>query len=161
MVPDTIPHDGIMYIYSLQPHISKLVGKLHLYLKLWWNNIPVSCFVKWHSSTGSLVESNWCWYVMVEADSHLKLLPPSTLDIYKVFEHIHMLFMGKVAAIHSYTHTTLLRFWHSVSLGESKWCHYIMVEADSHLKLLPTSILHIKKCLSSFICCPWAYGSSL
>jgi hypothetical protein len=25
---------------------------------------------------------------MVEADSHLKLLPPSILDIYKVFEHI-------------------------------------------------------------------------
>jgi hypothetical protein len=33
-------------------------------------------------------------YIMVEADSHLKLLPTSTLDIYKVFEHIYMLFMG-------------------------------------------------------------------
>jgi hypothetical protein len=31
---------------------------------------------------------------MVEADSHLKLLPASTLDIYNVFEHIDMLFMG-------------------------------------------------------------------
>jgi hypothetical protein len=30
---------------------------------------------------------------MVEADSHLKLLPTSTLDIYKVFEHIAMLFI--------------------------------------------------------------------
>ncbi len=28
---------------------------------------------------------------MVEADSHLKPLPPSILDIYKVFEHIDML----------------------------------------------------------------------
>ena len=28
---------------------------------------------------------------MVEADSHLKLLHPSTLDIYKVFRHIDML----------------------------------------------------------------------
>ncbi len=28
---------------------------------------------------------------MVEADSHLKLLPASILDIYKVFEHIDML----------------------------------------------------------------------
>jgi hypothetical protein len=28
---------------------------------------------------------------MVEADSHLKLLPPSMLDVYKVFEHIDML----------------------------------------------------------------------
>jgi hypothetical protein len=31
---------------------------------------------------------------MVEADSHLKLLPSSMLDIYKVFEHIAMLSMG-------------------------------------------------------------------
>jgi hypothetical protein len=31
---------------------------------------------------------------MVEADSHLKLLPASTLEIYKVFEHIDMLSIG-------------------------------------------------------------------
>ncbi len=31
---------------------------------------------------------------MVEADSHLKLLPTSILDIYKVIEHIDMLSMG-------------------------------------------------------------------
>ena len=31
---------------------------------------------------------------MAEADSNLKLLPPSILDIYKVFEHIDMLFQG-------------------------------------------------------------------
>ena len=31
---------------------------------------------------------------MVEADPHLKLLPSSILDIYKVFEHIDMLPMG-------------------------------------------------------------------
>ncbi len=31
---------------------------------------------------------------MVEVDSHLKLLPTSILDIYKVFEHIDMLSMG-------------------------------------------------------------------
>ena len=31
---------------------------------------------------------------MVEADSHLKLLPLSILDIYKVFEHIDMLSIG-------------------------------------------------------------------
>ena len=43
--------------------------------------------------SGSLVESNWCDYVKVEANSHLKLLPPSTLtlEIYKVFEHIYRL----------------------------------------------------------------------
>jgi hypothetical protein len=31
---------------------------------------------------------------MVDADSHLKLLPTSILDIYKVFEHIDMLSIG-------------------------------------------------------------------
>jgi hypothetical protein len=31
---------------------------------------------------------------MVKADSHLKLLPKSILDIYKVFENIDMLSMG-------------------------------------------------------------------
>jgi hypothetical protein len=31
---------------------------------------------------------------MVEADSHLKLLPTSVLNICKVFEHIDMLFIG-------------------------------------------------------------------
>jgi hypothetical protein len=41
-----------------------------------------------------LMESKRCDYVMVEADGHLKLLPTSILDIYKVFEHIDMLFIG-------------------------------------------------------------------
>jgi len=31
---------------------------------------------------------------MVEAEGHLKLLPTSTLDIYKVFENIDMLSIG-------------------------------------------------------------------
>jgi hypothetical protein len=31
---------------------------------------------------------------VAEANSNLKLLPPSILDIYKVFEHIDMLFQG-------------------------------------------------------------------
>jgi hypothetical protein len=31
---------------------------------------------------------------MVEAEGHLKLLSPSILHIYKVFEHINMLSIG-------------------------------------------------------------------
>ena len=38
---------------------------------------------------------------MVEADSHLKLIPKSILDIYKVIEHIDMLSMG--IQYHPYT----------------------------------------------------------
>jgi len=40
------------------------------------------------------VESKWCHFIMVEADSHLKLLSTSILDICKVFEHIDMLSIG-------------------------------------------------------------------
>jgi hypothetical protein len=35
-----------------------------------------------------------CDYVMVEDDSHLKLIHTSILHIYKVFEHLDMLFIG-------------------------------------------------------------------
>ena len=62
-----------------------------------------------------------------------------------VWAHWYAVHMHMVAALHSYTHPTLLRFWGSGSLVESKWCDYVMVEADSHLKLLPTSILDIYK----------------
>jgi hypothetical protein len=153
--------------------------------------------------SGSLEESKWCHYVMVEADCHLKLLPTSILDIskngwahwYAVHGHtvaalhryppylaqilglwvtcgVKMMSLchgwgwlppqtasfilsrhiqndwvhwyavhgHTVAALHSYTHPTWLRFWGSGSLVESKWCHHVTVESDSHLKLLPTSI---------------------
>jgi hypothetical protein len=37
-----------------------------------------------------------------------------------------------------------------------------MVEADTHLKLLPTFIYNIYiVCLTTLICCPWAYRSRL
>jgi hypothetical protein len=43
---------------------------------------------------GSLMELKWCHYNMVEADSYIKLLPASILDMYKVFEHIGVLSIG-------------------------------------------------------------------
>jgi hypothetical protein len=60
---------------------------------------------------------------MVEADSHLNLLPASTLDKYKVFEQIDMLSISMQhaeAALHCYTHPTWLRVWVSWSLEKSK-----------------------------------------
>ncbi len=51
-----------------------------------------------------------------------------------------------IAALNSFIHrSTRLRFWCSGSLVESKWCHKVMVEADSHLKLFPLSVLDIYK----------------
>ncbi len=77
--------------------------------------------------------------------------PPQTAThinirhIQSVWAHWYTVHGHTVAALHSYTHPTWLRFWGSASLVESKWCDYVMVEADSHLKLLPTSILDIYK----------------
>ena len=96
--------------------------------------------------SGSLVESRWCQYVVVEADRHLKLLPTSTLDIYQVFEHIDRLSIG----IQQQPYTVIPTLLGSVfgvlgsgSLLESRWCQYFMVEAVRHLKLLPPSTLDI------------------
>ncbi len=169
------------------------------------------------------MESKWCHYVIAEADSHLKLLPTSTIDIEKCLStliccswahgsslcQLYLLYLGQIlwfwvtcevkmmslrhgwgwqspqtaswihirhiksvwahwyvllghtaADLNSYTHTTCVIFWGSGSLVESKWYHYIMVEAASHLKLLPGPHHTYTKCLSTLICCPWAYGSS-
>jgi len=68
-----------------------------------------------------------------------------------------------VAASNSYTHTTWLRFWGTTgSLVETNWCHYIVVETASSTSIC---FLHpyqtYTKCLSTLICCLWAYVSSL
>ncbi len=76
--------------------------------------------------------------------------PPQTAShihikhIQIVWAHWYAVHWHIVAALHSYTHPTWLRFWGSGSLVESK-CHYVMIEADSHLKLLPASILDMYK----------------
>ncbi len=69
------------------------------------------------------------------AYSHLKLLPTSILNIYRVFEHIHMLFIG----IWRQPYTVMAQdLGHLGHVWHQKSCHYIMVEADSHITLIPT-----------------------
>jgi hypothetical protein len=68
----------------------------------------------------------------------------------KVLEHIDVLYIG----IHVQPYTVIrpwLRCWGSGSHVDSNWCHYVMVEADSHLKLLPVSNSTQTKCLSTLI----------
>ncbi len=138
--PQTASHIQIRHIQSVWAHWYAVhghtVSALHSYTQPTWLRF-------W--GYGSLVESKWCDNVMVEANSNLNLLLTSILDIYKVFEHIYAVHLHKISALHSYTHPTWLRFWGSLSDVESKWCDYVMVEADSNLKLLPTSILNIYK----------------
>ena len=82
--------------------------------------------------------------------------------IHSVWAHWYAVHGHMVVDSNSYTHNTWLIIWGAGSLVESKWCHYIVGEADSHPKLLPISILDMYiKCLSTLICCPYAYGSSL
>ncbi len=117
--------------YALNRHT---VSALYIYTRPSWPMIYPSHF---------LVESKSCHYIMVVADSHLKLFPTTILNIYRMFEHIHIYAVHRhtVAALHSYGPG----FGPSVSCVESKLWHYIMVKADSHLKLLPTSILGMYK----------------
>ncbi len=83
--------------------------------------------------------------------------PPQTISyihirhIQSVWAHWYAVHKCMLAVLHSYTHPTLLKFWGSGSLVESKWCDYVMVEADSHLKLLPISILDIHKVFDTLI----------
>ncbi len=121
-----------------------LVHFLHRYMVAALHSYTHSTWLKCWGS-GSLVESTWCYYVMVEADSHPRLLPAFILDIYKVFEHVDMLSMGIQYQPYTVIHPTWLIFWGFWSLMESKCCQYIMVETNSHLKLLPASMLDIYK----------------
>jgi hypothetical protein len=75
---------------------------------------------------------------MVEADIQLRLLPTSILDMYKLFEVLLCRLTGIWEHLH---HSTSQVGWIFLSFVEGKQFNYIMVEADIHLRLLPTSIL--------------------
>ncbi len=97
------------------------------YLGLW-----VTCGVKMMS-----LHQGWGWQPP-QTTSHIHIRHIQSVWAHWYAVHGHM----TVASI-SYTHTTWVRFWDSGSLVESKWCHYVIVEADSQLKLLPASTLDI------------------
>ncbi len=90
-----------------------------------------------YMSSGSLLESTWSHYVMVEADSQV------IRHIQSVWAHWYAIHGHLTVASNSYAHTTWLIFWGSGSLVESRWCHYVMVEADRRLKLPLASILDV------------------
>jgi hypothetical protein len=73
---------------------------------------------------------------MVEADSHLKLLPTSILDIYKVFEHIDKLSIGIWLQPYTVIPPSLgqiLGFW--VICGVTSGLMLTATSTDSHLHL--------------------------
>ena len=90
---------------------------------------------------------------MVEASIHLILLHTFIWDI-KMFLSIGVLSQGHMGApIYRYTSQVGPRFVKSGSLVEWKWCHYVMVEADIHLRPLQASILDIYKVFEPLVCC--------
>ncbi len=120
------------------PYLAQILG-------LW-----VTCGVKMMSLC-----HGWDWQPPQTASHiHIRHIQSIWANWYAVHGHT-------VSTLHSYTHPTWLRFWGSGSLAESKWCDYVMVEANSHLTLLPTSILDIYKVFGTLTRCPLAYSISL
>jgi hypothetical protein len=90
----------------------------------------VTCWVKM-----TWLCHGWGWQPSQTASHiHIRHIQSDWAHLYAVHRHA-------VAALHSYTHPTWLRFWGTWSLVESKWIILVMVDADSELKLPPTSIL--------------------
>jgi hypothetical protein len=79
---------------------------------------------------------------MVEADSHLGASYILIKHI-KIKRCLSTLICCPWAYSSSHTHTSRLCFWGSWSFVDSKYYHYVMVEVESHFKLLPASILDI------------------
>ncbi len=97
-----------------------------------------------------------------EPDSHLKLLPTSFSDTCKVFKHIDMLSMGIQQQPYTVIPTLLGSvFW---VLGHL-WSHNVVIMSWSRLTTTSNYFPHHyqtnKKFLSTLICCPWVYSSSL
>ena len=93
----------------------------------------------------SLVEWNWCHYLMFEADIQLRLRPlhTSILDIYKEFETLVCCLKGTWVHPYPYysTRAKLAKDrGKSGSLVEWNWYNFVMFEADSHIRLLHTSM---------------------
>ncbi len=88
--------------------------------------------------------------------SHIHIRHIKKFCAYWYAVHGHM-----AAALNSYTHTTWVRFWglgHLWSQNDdiTSW---LRLTANSNCYLYPHDTY--TKFLSTLICCPWAYGSSL
>ncbi len=132
----------------------------HLYLSHWtcshtWtasNNVLfcMSCYYHSHPIIPYLAQILGFWVTggvkMMSLCHGWGRQPPQTAShihfrhIQSVWAHWYAVHEHTVSALHSHTHPTWLIFWDSVSLVESTWCDYVMVEAESHLKLLPATI---------------------
>ncbi len=89
------------------------------------------------------VKPKWWCGVMVEAVNHHWLHLTSILDVYKVIEHLHMLWIGMDAPLHCYSCAGEGQILENWGKAEPKW-RGVMVQAVNHHLLHPTSILDIE-----------------
>jgi hypothetical protein len=130
----------VRHIQSVGPHWyaahRHMVAALHSYTHTTcWLRF---CGVLGHLST-PMISLCHCWGWQSSQRGfliHVRHIQSVGPHWYAVHRHME-------AALYSSTHTTWLIFWCSGLHVESKWCHYVMVEVDSHLKLHPPSILDI------------------
>ncbi len=102
--------------------------------------------------SGSLEEWKWC-HIMVDADIHLRPLHISIINIYKIFEPLVCCQGHMVAPLYCNTGQVGPRFGTSGSLVEWIWCHNLVVEADTYLGPLHTSMLDTYKVFEALACC--------
>ncbi len=94
MVPDTIPNDEIMILYIVYNLTYQIWLEISIHItsygemSLQFCDLSSDSVVLGHLRSQNDVITSW---LMLTATSNCFA---STLDIYKVFEHIYMLFMG-------------------------------------------------------------------
>jgi hypothetical protein len=102
--------------------------------RLWSGNDPLRHGWGWH-------------YIQIASHIHIR-------HTHSAWEHWYAVHRHMVAALHTIIlANSWLRFDHTGSLGEPKWCQYFMIEADIHLRLLHTFILDTHKVVESLECC--------
>ncbi len=106
----------------------------------------------WFWNSGSLMEWKWCHCTMVEADIHLRLLPTSILDMYKVFEVLVCWLRSIWVHLYLFTSQVGHRFWNFII------CGWETIQLQHGWGLHPpqtASHIHIRqrKMFKSLVCC--------
>ncbi len=114
-------------------------------------------YMSWVTCGGIMMSFGHGWDyhpIQTASDIHIRHLQG-------IWAHWHTIHRHTVAASLSNTHLAWLWFWWSGSLMESKWCHYVMVEASILFNCFTHPYMIHTKYLSTFICSPQAYSNSL
>ena len=145
---------SILDIYKMLNHIDMMFIWIRLQPYTIITTLLVQILGFWVTGGGKMVSlrHSWGWQLAKTASCiHIRHIQSAWAHWYAVHRHMK-------AALHSHTHPTCLRFWDSRSHVESKWCNYIIVEADTdshlHLQLLPWITCDIK--IMSFCHC-WCW----